>query len=394
MMGIDLTHVALVLFLAFMGGLFLQRFRQPALVGYILVGAVIGPGLLGIQGDDSTIKWLAELAVVLLMFMVGLELDIKRFRESMSVALTVAGLQIALSLGAMFALSAFLFHWTLPETVLFGFVVSLSSTAVAMTILREIGREKSEPGRLATAILVAQDIAAIPMLLIISTFHGGASGGDIIKLGISLSAVAASMLGVFELTRHPRWVSRIERFLTAGKTQPVVAGLALCFGAAAFSGSLGLSTAYGAFVIGLIISNVGSQGDSYREAIHPLHDLLMMVFFLSIGLMLDPRFIFENGLAILLILAATVVLKTFGNAIILKLMGVAPESAYPLGAVLGQIGEFSFVLIALGLSNGFITTKTYQIALAVIALTLVISPVWLAYVRGYVRRHPPLAAGS
>ena len=384
--GFDLTHVALVLFLALLGGLFLQRFRQPALVGYILVGAVIGPGLFGIQGNDETIKWLAELAVVLLMFMVGLELDIARFRESMVVALTVTGCQIALSLGAMFWLSALFFHWDMPQTVLFGFITSLSSTAVAMTILRQIGRDKADTGRLATAILVAQDIAAIPMLLIITTFHGGASGGDLIQLGIALVAVLASLLGVFELVQNPRWVARIERFFTAGARQPVVAGLTLCFGAAAFSGSLGLSTAYGAFIIGLLIGNVGTQGESYREAIQPLHDLLMMVFFLSIGLMLDVRFLIDNLIPIAAVLAAVVVLKTVGNAVILRLMGVGPKSAYPLGAVLGQIGEFSFVLIALGLSNGFIGNTTYQTALAVIALSLVISPVWLALVRSFALR--------
>jgi len=384
--GIDLTHVALILFLTFLGGLFLQRFRQPALVGYILVGAIIGPGLLGIQGNDETIKWLAELAVVLLMFMVGLELDIARFRESMRLALTVTGLQIALSLGAMFGLSFFLFHWSVPQTVLFGFVVSLSSTAVAMTILRELRREASEAGRLATAILVAQDIAAIPMLLIITTFHGGASGGDLLGLGIALVAVLASILGVFELAQHPRWVSRIERFLLAGTRQPVVAGLALCFGAAAFSGSLGLSTAYGAFIMGLLISNMGTHGESYREAMSSLHDLLMMIFFLSIGLMLDAKFILANLSAIALILAATIVIKTAGNALILRAMGVPSRSAYPMGAVLGQIGEFSFVLIALGLSNGFIEMNTYQVALAAIALSLVISPVWLTLVRAYMQR--------
>lgn len=106
---IGLSHVALILSLAFLGGLFLQRLRQPALVGYILVGALIGPGLFGLQGEDASVKWLAELAVVLLMFMIGLELDVARFRKFMSVALIVTASQIALSLFAMFALSHFFF---------------------------------------------------------------------------------------------------------------------------------------------------------------------------------------------------------------------------------------------------------------------------------------------
>jgi CPA2 family monovalent cation:H+ antiporter-2 len=270
--------------------------------------------------------------------------------------------------------------------MLYGFVVSLSSTAVAMTILRELGRDQSEAGQLATAILVAQDIAAIPMLLLITTFHGGTSGGDFVELGLALAAVGASIVGIVELTTHPAWVTRLERVFTAGTRQPAVAGLALCFGAAAFSGSIGLSTAYGAFAMGLLIGNVGELGASYRSAMHSLHDVLMMVFFLSIGLMLDARFVASHIVPIAFILGATVVLKTVGNALILRMMGTPPQSAYPLGAVLGQIGEFSFVLIALGYSNGFVGKETYQLALAVIALSLVISPVWLSLVRRYVRR--------
>lgn len=385
---IDLTHVALILSLAFLGGLFLQRLRQPALVGYILVGALIGPGLLGLQGEDASIKWLAELAVVLLMFMIGLELDVARFRKYMSVAIIVTLSQIALSLGAMFALSHFLFHWEITQTVLFGFVVSLSSTAVAVTILRELGQSTTLTGRIATKILVAQDIAAIPMLLIISAFRGGTMEGAFVHLIIAILTILVSIFAVFELIRHPAWYTSIERFLTAGAKQPVIAGLALCFAAAAISGNLGLSTAYGAFIMGLVISNIGPHGKYYREATHPFHELLMMIFFLSIGLMLDIGFVIENLPTISFVLGITLILKTAGNALILRLLGAPRESAYTLGATLGQVGEFSFVLIALGLSNGFIGTNTYQLALAVIALSLVISPLWLTLVRRQVLLRP------
>lgn len=259
---------------------------------------------------------------------------------------------------------------------------------MAVTILRELGQSTTLTGRIATKILVAQDIAAIPMLLIISAFRGGSPEGAIIPLGIALATILVSIYAVFELIRHPLWYARIERFLTAGAKQPVIAGLALCFAAAALSGHLGLSTAYGAFIMGLIISNIGPHGKYYREATHPFHELLMMIFFLSIGLMLDVRFILENLLTIAFVLGITLVLKTVGTALILRLLGAPREHAYPLGAVLGQIGEFSFVLIALGLSNGFIGRDTYQLALAVIALSLVFSPLWLTLVRKYTSQRP------
>lgn len=383
---LDLTHVALVLSLAFLGGLFLQRMRQPALVGYIIVGAIIGPGLLGLQGDDSTVRWLAELAVVLLMFMLGLELDIRQFRATIKTAVWVAVMQVLLSLGVMSALS-FVFDWTFAQTVLFSFIAALSSTAVAMTVLRDLGKESGESGRLATGILIAQDILAIPMLLVIGAFHGGATAGDITELGIAFGGISISIALIFQLVMHPQWVVRLERVFTAGATQPVIAGLALCFGAAALSGSLGLSTAYGAFAMGLLLGNVGTLGASYRTAMHSIHDLLMMVFFLSIGLMLDVRSILSDFLVVGLVLAAVVLLKTLGNVLIVRFAGVSKEDSYTLAATLGQIGEFSFVLAALGYSNGFIQASTYQLALSVIALSLVISPLWLGLVRRYSRKH-------
>lgn len=382
----DLTHVAFILALAFLGGLFLERLRQPALVGYIIVGAIIGPGLLGLQGDDHTVQWLAELAIVLLMFMLGIELDVGKFRSAVKTALLTAGLQVFFGVGSMIALSIFL-GWALPTAILFGFVIALSSTAVAMTMLRDLKEEDHEIGRLATAVLIAQDILVVPMLLVVSAMSGGGlTIDDLFELAVALSVIGLSVYGIFELTRRPYLIAKLEMLLTKGASQPVVAAMAICFAAAAISGSLGLSTAYGAFAIGLLIGNVGTVGASYRTAVHSIHELLMMIFFLSIGLMLDVRFVLDNLFQILTLLSITVFLKTVMNVFVLRILKTPPKDAYPLGAVLGQVGEFSFVLIALGLSNGFVNRETYQIALAVIALSLIISPLWLSLSRNYLQQ--------
>lgn len=387
----DLTHVAIVLFFAFAGGLILQYFRQPRLIGYILAGALLGPSVLGIQTDDPTIKWLAELGIILLMFMLGLELDIGRFRNALKPALWVAGLQIVVSLSVMLSIGIYL-EWPWERAIILGFAAALSSTAVAMTTLRDLGELNSSAGRLSTAILIAQDLAVIPMLLTIGVLHDSAlSFSDISETAFALIVIACSLFAIFELHRHPNWTRRIERFLSAGTKQPVIAGLALCFGAAALSGSIGLSTAYGAFALGLLVGNIGEIGASYRHAIAPLHDLLLMIFFLSVGLLLDISFLIDNVLLIGAILIAVVLIKTAGNYIILRILSVPDRSALIIGATLGQIGEFSFVLIALGLSSGFISDESYQITLAVIALSLTLSPAWLSAVRTYLHipeHHP------
>ncbi len=379
----ELTRIAFILFLAFLGGLFMQRLKQPAIIGYILVGAIIGPGLLGIQGNDATLRALAELAIIFLMFMLGLELDISRFVRGMKTALWVTGLQIIVGLAVMI-FTATLLGWPLALGVLLGFIVALSSTAVAVSMLRELRESNSSAGRLATAILIAQDVAVIPMLLIVGAFGAGGFGPDsATRLAIPILVIAASMFVIHYLTQRPHWVARLERLLATGSGQPVVAGIALCFGAAALSGALGLSTAYGAFALGLLIGNIGTVGASYRHAIHPIHDFLLMLFFLSVGLLLDFRFIIENIFIILFILAVVIILKTALTAIILRMLGVPRRTAYTLGAVLGQIGEFSFVLIALGLSSGFVNDDGYRIALSVIALSLALSPLWLQVMRSY-----------
>jgi CPA2 family monovalent cation:H+ antiporter-2 len=373
--SLDLAHVAIVLSLVLSGGLLLERFRQPALVGYILSGALIGPSLLGIQGDNDTLRWMADVAIILLMFMLGLELDASSFRRSFGTALLAAGLQAVVGVGVMLGIAPLL-GIDHASAILFGFIAALSSTAVAMTTLHTLGEEGSELARKATAILIAQDILAVPMLLTVGTLGEGFGMDSLLKLGLSLTVIAASLFGIFELVRHPRWVEALENLFTRGISQPIVSAMALCFGAAALSAAVGLSGAYGAFAIGLLIGNVGSIGSSYRAAAHPVHELLMMVFFVSIGLMFDFAFAFEHWLLIASILALVIFLKTVFTIGILRALGVPKEMALSLGAVLGQIGEFSFVLISLGLAEGFIDSATYKTGLIIIALSLAISPLW------------------
>lgn len=381
MHGSDLTHVALILSLAFAGGLFFQKLRQPALVGYILVGMLIGPGLFGLQGNSAEIRWLAELAIVLLMFMLGMELNIQRFRSAMGIALTTVALQIIAGLGGA-SFFMWMFDWPVGRTILIGFAVAISSTAVAINVLEEMKERKSPAGRLTIAVLIAQDLAVIPMLLIIGIFNEGKIGAqDIFRTGIAIAVITASLVGLFWLQKRPDILEKLRKLLKAGHSQPVVAGLAVCFAAAALSGLLGLSTAYGAFAVGLLIGNLGAVGKSYREALHHVHDLLMMIFFLSVGLMLNFDFIWLNLLPITLLVVFTMFVKTIVNVQIFRLQGIPRRTSYTMGGALGQVGEFSFILAALGLSTGLIMQTGYQLVLTLIALTLVISPLWLRLVQ-------------
>ena len=159
-----------------------------------------------------------------------------------------------------------------------------------------------------------------------------------------------------------------------------LAAMAFCFAWAALSGMLGLSTAYGAFVAGLIIGNSDVRASLHR-AVEPIQTVLLMVFFLSIGLLIDVNFIIHNWDTVLIVLTTVTLLKTIVNVAILHFLGKPWDRAFHSGVVMAQIGEFSFIIVAAGLASSVITGESYRLMIAVIALSLLISPVWLAVAR-------------
>ncbi len=370
-----LTQLALVLAIAFAGGALLQKLHQPVLVGYILAGFSLGPSVLGLVHDHEQIALLAELGILLLLFVIGLELDLKKFAPVYKIALVTVLCQISVGLLAVAGLGI-LFDWPLARILLLGFAVSLSSTAVAIKLLQDMGEIHTNAGRTAIGVLIAQDIAVIPMLLIIGAMNGhGIHPLEIIKILLALAGMGTL---IWTLAKKPEFFVRLIALIPDGQT--VIVGLSICFAAAAISGAIGLSAAYGAFLAGLVIGNT-AQRHTYEDTIRPVFDVLMMVFFLSVGLMLDLDFLAEKFLRILLLLAVLLALKTWLNIFVLRRLGLARRSAWVMGAALGQIGEFSFVLAALGLSTGAIHSDAYKYVISVIALSLVITPFWLYAVR-------------
>lgn len=371
-----LSNLAILLVFAYVGGAILEKLKQPALVGYILVGLLLGPSVLGIVHDRETIGFLAEMGILLLLFIVGMELDLKKFKPVYRVAILVTTAQIVASLSASFMLGA-LFDWPIQRCIIIGFAISLSSTAVAIKLLHDMKETHTTLGRTTIGILIAQDIAVIPMLLIIGLFgseHKGAA--DYINIVLALAFMATLITA---LSKKPQWFNALAAKIPE-HSQIALLGLALCFSAAAISDYAGLSAGYGAFLAGLVIGNT-SKAHKYEEQIAPIFDVLMMVFFLSIGLMIDLEFMADKFWRILALLATIMVLKTVINISFLRAMGLSKRNSTVMGAALSQIGEFSFVLAALGLSSAYITDIGYKYVVAAIALSLVMTPLWLYTVR-------------
>lgn len=373
----DLTGIAVVALAALLCGTAMARLRQPAIVGYILAGVLLGPSALGLVHERQQISTLAELGVLLLLFLVGMELSVRAFVVTWRLAVTAVALQVGISVGVLLLASA-VFGFSTSLAVLLGFFVALSSTAVAVKMLEEIGQLRTRVGRVTVSILIAQDLAFLPMLLIVD-FMGVAGFGfwGMVKFLLSI-ALLAGLMAV--LNRRRKVSLPFARIFEGHADLSPLTGLAYCFGAGAIFGVIGLSPAYGAFVAGLVIGN-SAQRKIMHRVVQPVQSILVMVFFLSIGLLIDLRFILDNVGTVLLLLLMVTLFKTAMNVGILKFQGETWQSAFLDGVIISQIGEFSFLLAASGLAVGAIDENGAKLAVAVTVLSLALSPIWLTTAR-------------
>ncbi len=378
-----LTPIALVTMAALLCGLALIRLRQPAIVGYIVAGLALGPTGLGLVSNTENVQLLAELGVIMLLFIIGMELNIRSFKAVMKTALSTAVLQISCAFAAFWAVGTY-FDWPLSKITVFAFATALSSTAVSIKILEETDDLRTPVGRTTVSVLVAQDLAVIPMLLIIGAFgvthtaSGNSPGLDIaLKLAVSIGLL---VLVSYALSRKERVVLPLSNWILSRTEIVPLAAMAFCFTWATLSGAMGLSTAYGAFLAGLIVGNSNVRA-AVHEAAEPIQAILLMVFFLSIGLLIDVDYIIGNWKQVLMVLSIVTLLKTTVNVAILHWVKEPWERAFHSGVVMSQIGEFSFILVAAGAAAKAISADDYRLMIAVIALSLLTSPMWLAIAR-------------
>lgn len=373
-----LIAISVIGLAALLCGMAMTWLRQPAIVGYILAGVLLGPSVLGLVAERDNIRLLAEIGVLLLLFLIGMELSLKSFLRVWKVALGCMLLQLAGAMGFSFLLGHLL-GWNASAAIVGGFVMALSSTAVAIKLLEDIGELDSDSGRLTVAVLIAQDLAVVPMLLVIGNLGGetafGWAGAAQIGFAVVFLAGFLAALAKYGTVR----IGFIEH-IAANADLRALAALALCLGAATVSGLLGLSPAYGAFLAGVLIGNSGVS-KAMERATQPIQSLLLMVFFLSIGLLIDLEFIWDNVGVVALWLVVVTLFKTILNIAILRALGTPWNQAFLAGTVMGQIGEFSFVIAAAAFAAELIPPEGQRMAVAVIALSLVVSPLWQVMAR-------------
>ncbi|MCA9563366.1 MAG: cation:proton antiporter [Myxococcales bacterium] len=358
-------------------GLVLRRFHQPHVIAYLLAGVLIGPHGLSFLNDPEAAARLGDAGVVLLLFFVGMEVSLKRLAENWRLALIGTSLQVLVTVGLLLLLGVWL-GWPTGRSVLLAFVVSLSSTAVVVSILREWGEVNSDLGNDALGVLIVQDLAIVPMLLIIGLMGEQSSHASDVVLQVVGGAAVVALIGV--IMRRGSIKLPFAARLRSDHELQVFSAFVLCFGFATLTALLHLSTALGAFVAGIVVASA-KETEWVHESLDALRVLLVALFFVSVGMLLDVVFLLEHWLLVAGLVVAVMLLNTAVNAGIFRALGRDWRTSLFMGSILAQVGEFSFVLAAVGLQNRLISSFGYQISVGLIALTLLLSPGWISIFR-------------
>ena len=372
-----LTEIALVVSVALACGLFFERFKQPAILGYILAGILLGPSLLGLVHDRAAVESLAELGILMLLFLIGMELDLRALKEVWLVSLLTTLFQLGVSLLVLVGLGQ-VFGLPFGLSIVLACALALSSTAVAIKMLENINELSTQTGRLTIGVLIAQDLAIVPMILILK----GMSGGSLSPLIAVKVLFAMGLLGalIWYLSRKSRIHIPFVEVVAENSDLTPLAALLFCFGMAVVAGVMGLSAAYGAFLGGLVLGNT-SESNTMLKVTRPIQSVLMMVFFLSIGLLMDLGYIWDHLIKVLVLLAFITIGKTALNIFILHVLRQPWEQAFLSGLVLSQMGEFAFLLATVGAESGLLGDDGNRLIVSLAALSLALSPFWMIAAR-------------
>lgn len=358
-------------------GLVLKRLGQPHVIAYLIAGVILGPEGLGLVTDDATLDRLGAWGVVLLLFFVGMEVSPRELARGWKVSVGGTLCQIAVGVAGMGVIGM----WRgagIGKILLFGFIISLSSTAVVLNLLDDSGEIRTPVGRDVLGILLAQDMALIPMLIVVAAFGGEAVGPHEALVAL-LGAVAVVGVMVWALKRDVVHLP-FPAALRSDREIQVFAALAICFGLALLTGLMGLSTALGAFVGGILVG-AARETRWVHDALAPFRIVFLALFFVSIGMLVDVGFVVRYWPIVLTLVVLVLVSKTAINTLVLRLLGEPWAKSVYAGALLAQIGEFSYVLAAVGIQAGLIAPFDHQLAVAVISLSLLASPAWIHLAR-------------
>ncbi len=366
-----LVNLVFAVGVAFLSALVAVRLRQSVILGYLIAGVVIGPFTPGFVGDIGVVQQLADIGIILLMFSVGLQVSVRDLLRSGLAALVGGNVQVLLTLGLGF-LAGLALGWQPLEALLLGAVVSNSSSTVLTKILGERGELDSEHGHLSLAWSSVQDLGTVLMVVAFSTLAVG--GEDLLvdslwALGAaSLFLMVAGPVGLVVLPRLFEWVAALRN-----RELFILMVTLVALGTAHASTFFGLSLALGAFIAGVVVGESDLSHQILGDVM-PVRDIFSGLFFISVGMLVNPFAVVENPVVALLVLGLIVVAKGAMSALIPMLFGYSARAALLTGVTLAQSAEFSFLLARLGTDLGIVSQSSFSLMLGGVAASMALSP--------------------
>jgi monovalent cation:H+ antiporter-2, CPA2 family len=379
-----LNNIVMISAIIIAVGFVLKLLRQPSVVSYIVVGVLLGPSLLGVVKNISEVSSIGSLGLVLLLFFIGMEMSLPNLIANWRISVIGTLLQVIISLLFMWALGTYT-QWSLPRIVMMGFVLALSSTAVILKLLEEWGEMHTRVGQNVIGILLTQDVLVVVMLIVMGYLDGSPIEGHIVIKQVIGAILIGIILAV--ILKKKRITIPFSTRIARDKELQVFVALLLGFGFALLAELAHLSAALGAFIGGIIVSATRST-KWVRGSLHAFQIIFVSVFFVYVGMIIDLTFLRNNIGLIMGLVGSVFLLNTAINGFVFLAFRIPWRDSFYGGALLSQIGEFSFVIGALGFSQGIIREFTFQLIISTIALSLFLSPIWIFAIKKMLRCRP------
>jgi CPA2 family monovalent cation:H+ antiporter-2 len=370
--------IAMVFAAAFICGLLAWRLRQPVLLGYVLAGLILSPLTPGPHVHDVRVfETLAEIGVILLMFSVGIEFSIPEMLKVKWVALLGAPLGIALSIGIGAGVGALL-GWQLLQGVAVGCIISVASTMVMMRLLMDRGELSSESGRVMITLTLVEDLAVVILTILLPSLKSSDAGllSIVWRICRALLLMVPILIAGWKLV--PRLLSKVER--ACNDEISLLLALTICLVVAAITEFIGLSLALGAFLAGLLLGSSSFVHKLEKQTL-PLRDAFVALFFVTVGMLIDPRTWLSSWYLVVLLVVLVIFGKFLVWSTISRVFGYSWETSKRVGIGLTQIGEFSFILAQVSLNAGLISREIYNATLVASLITILANATFFKFLR-------------
>ena len=370
--------IAMVFACAFVCGLLAWRLRQPILLGYVLAGLILSPLTPGIRVHDvRTFEIMAEIGVILLMFSVGIEFSIPELLKVKWVAVLGAPFGILVSVGLGVGVGALL-GWPLLQGIAVGCIISVASTMVMMRLLMDRGEISSESGRVMITLTLVEDLAVVILTILLPGLASSEGNYGQVAWKISRALLLLVPIAFAGWKIIPRLLSRIEK--TGNDEISLLLALTICLVVAAVTEMIGLSLALGAFVAGLLLGNSDFVHKLEKQTL-PLRDAFVALFFVTIGMLIDPKTWLSSWQLVAILAGLIIVGKFLVWSGIVRAFGYRWDTAKRVGIGLTQIGEFSFILAQVSLNAGLISREIYNATLVASLVTILVNATFFKFLK-------------